>query len=76
MPNISSLFRNEYNEFDNAGARMLDSFYHMTSKYFEHHIFGTKHFDFAIIEPRHELSNNVVCATSTSSDQPAHTLVA
>ena len=26
-----------------------------------------------IIEPRHEISNNVVCATSNGSDQPAHT---
>ena len=26
-----------------------------------------------IIEPRHEISNNVVCATSNASDQPAHT---
>ena len=25
-----------------------------------------------IIEPRHEISNNVVCATSKGSDQPAH----
>ena len=25
------------------------------------------------IEPRHEISNNVVCATSKGSDQPAHT---
>ena len=24
-------------------------------------------------EPRHEISNNVVCATSNGSDQPAHT---
>ena len=24
------------------------------------------------IEPRHEISNNVVCATSKGSDQPAH----
>ena len=24
-------------------------------------------------EPVHEISNNVVCATSTASDQPAHT---
>ena len=24
-------------------------------------------------EPRHEISNNVVCATSKTSDQPAHT---
>ena len=26
-----------------------------------------------IYEPRHEISNNVVCATSKGSDQPAHT---
>ena len=26
-----------------------------------------------IIEPVHEISNNVVCATSSGSDQPAHT---
>ena len=25
------------------------------------------------LEPRHEISNNVVCATSKASDQPAHT---
>ena len=25
------------------------------------------------IEPRHKISNNVVCATSKDSDQPAHT---
>ena len=24
-------------------------------------------------EPEHEISNNVVCATSKASDQPAHT---
>ena len=26
-----------------------------------------------IYEPRHEISNNVVCATSKGSDQPVHT---
>ena len=26
-----------------------------------------------IFEPQHEISNNVVCATSKGSDQPAHT---
>ena len=25
-----------------------------------------------IIEPRHDISNNVVCATNKASDQPAH----
>ena len=28
---------------------------------------------FTIIEPVHEISNNVVCATSKASDQSAHT---
>ena len=26
-----------------------------------------------IFKPRHEISNNVLCATSKASDQPAHT---
>ena len=29
--------------------------------------------DITDIEPVHEISNNVVCATSKASDQPAHT---
>ena len=29
--------------------------------------------EFIIFEPWHEISNNVVCATSKASDQPAHT---
>ena len=28
LPSILSLFRNEYNKFNNTRARMLDSFYH------------------------------------------------
>ena len=27
---------------------------------------------FIVTEPVHEISNNVVCATSKASDQPAH----
>ena len=30
LPSILSLFRNEFNEFINTRARMLDSIYHMT----------------------------------------------
>ena len=30
LPSILSLFHNEFNEFNNTGAQMLDSFYHMT----------------------------------------------
>ena len=31
LPSILSLFRNEFNKFNNTGERMLDSFYHMTN---------------------------------------------
>ena len=30
---ILSLFRNEFNKFNNTRARMLDSIYHMTKDY-------------------------------------------
>ena len=30
LPSILSLLRNEFNKFNNTGARMLDSIYHMT----------------------------------------------
>ena len=30
LPNILSLFRNEFNKFNNTRVRMLDSIYHMT----------------------------------------------
>ena len=30
LPSILSLFRSEFNKFNNTGARMLDSIYHMT----------------------------------------------
>ena len=32
LPSILSLFRNLFNKFDNIGAGMLDSIYHMTLK--------------------------------------------
>ena len=32
LPSILSLFRNEFNKFNNTGARMLDSIYH-TNKF-------------------------------------------
>ena len=31
LPSILSLFCNEFNKFNNARARMLDSFYQMTN---------------------------------------------
>ena len=30
LPSILTLFRNEFNKFNNTSARMLESFYHMT----------------------------------------------
>ena len=32
LPSILSLFRNEFNKFNNTGMRMLDSIYQMTLK--------------------------------------------
>ena len=34
LPSILSLFRNEFNEFNNTRARMLDSIYHMIKAHF------------------------------------------
>ena len=34
LPSILSLFRNEFNKFNNTRARMLDSIYHMIKSYF------------------------------------------
>ena len=42
LPSILSLFRNEFYKFNNTGAQMLDSIYHMTFKLLENHIFGVK----------------------------------
>ena len=35
LPTILSLFRNEFNIFNNTGAQRLDSIYHMTLNFFE-----------------------------------------
>ena len=37
LPSILSLFRNKFNKFNNTGAQMLDSIYHMTLKLFINH---------------------------------------
>ena len=42
LPSILSLFRNEFYKFNNTGARILDSIYHMTLKLFLIHIFCVK----------------------------------
>ena len=42
LPSILSLFPNEFIKFNNTGAWMLDSIYHMTLKLIKNHIFGMK----------------------------------
>ena len=42
LPNILSYFRNEFNKFNNTGARMLDCIYHMTLNSFEIAFFARK----------------------------------
>ena len=34
LPSILSLFRSEFNKFNDTGARMLDSIYHMILRLF------------------------------------------
>ena len=36
LPSIISLFRNEFDKFNNTKARMLDSIYHMTKTLTSH----------------------------------------
>ena len=42
LSSILSLFRNEFNKFNNTGAQMLNSIDHMTSKLFEIIFLGVK----------------------------------
>ena len=42
LPSILLLLRNEFNKFNNTGARMLDSIYHMTLKLIKNSSFGVK----------------------------------
>ena len=47
LPSILSLFRNEFNKFNNTRARMLDSIYHMTLRLLWNIISGVKNVIFA-----------------------------
>ena len=49
LPSILSLFRNEFNKFNNTRARMLDSIYHMTFRLFRNLIFAVKRYNFVIL---------------------------
>ena len=46
----------------------------MISKCHNHTLLtDTWHCEEEVNEPRHEISNNMVCGTNKASDQPAHT---
>ena len=42
LQNNLSLFHNEFNKFNNTGARMSDSIYHMTLEFIKNRSFGVK----------------------------------
>ena len=48
LPSILSIFPNVFNKFNNTGARMQDSVYHMTLKSHFVSKFALKRHDFAI----------------------------
>ena len=48
LPSILSLFRKMFNKFNNTGARILDSIYHMTLKFVKIAFLAWKLQDFAI----------------------------
>ena len=48
LPSILSLFRNEFNKFNNTRARMLDSIYHMTN-ILKSHFWRKKRYNFVIM---------------------------
>ena len=48
LQSILSLFCNTFNRFNNTGARMLDSVYHMTLKLLKNHVLAFKAQDFTI----------------------------
>ena len=49
LPSILSFFRNEFDKFNNTGARMLDSIYHMILEYFEISFLPYKRYNFVIM---------------------------
>ena len=49
LPSILSLFRNEFNKFNNTRARMLDSIYHMTLRLLWNLISGVKSYNCVIM---------------------------
>ena len=48
LPSILSLFRNEFNKFNNTRARVLDSIYHMKNT-LKSHFWCKKRYNFVIM---------------------------
>ena len=48
LPSILSLFRNEFNKFNNTRARMLNSIYHMANT-LKSHFWRKKRYNFVIM---------------------------
>ena len=48
LPSILSLFRNEFNKFNNTRARLLDSIYHVTNT-LKSHFLRKKRYNFVIM---------------------------
>ena len=44
LPSILTLFRNKFNKFNNTGAQMLDSYYHMTLNLLKNAFFWRENF--------------------------------
>ena len=49
LQSILSLFRNEFNKFNNTRARMQDSIYHMTLRLLLNFISAVKRYNFVIM---------------------------
>ena len=58
LPSILSLFRNEFNKFNNTRAPMLDSIYHMTNT-LKSHFWRKKRYNFVIMYATLLLRHNV-----------------
>ena len=63
LPSILSLFRNEFNKFNNTRARMLDSIYHMTNT-LNSHFWRKKRYNFVIMYATFNGRYNVSCKST------------
>ena len=67
LQSILSLFRNEFNKFNNTRAQMLDFIYHMTLSLLRNLISAVKRFNFVIMYATLLWTSYNVSTTSGSS---------